>query len=228
MARPSKLTPEVQERICQVLRDGETLDVAARAGGITYQTFLNWKALGKAAGEGLYFDFYLAVEDAEPAFRTEQTAIVAGAARGGQTITETRVVTKRRMMGGESDEELDDFLKEMGMRAREGQRLTEAEARTMLIPVEETTTVITKTTLPNWRAALEMLQRRAPGAWNKTTTLKLDNNDLGEKLAAMGIAFDEWIRYVTEQFLELRQQYALADSGGGAGESAGTGGTGAD
>lgn len=42
MARKSKLTPGVQQRIVQAIELGATYELAASYGGITYQTFRVW------------------------------------------------------------------------------------------------------------------------------------------------------------------------------------------
>lgn len=43
MARPSKFTPEVQTRLCQLLHAGNTHEVAAEACGIDVSTFYTWR-----------------------------------------------------------------------------------------------------------------------------------------------------------------------------------------
>lgn len=43
MARPTKLTPEVQETICKAIRIGATYQAAAEAAGISYETFNEWR-----------------------------------------------------------------------------------------------------------------------------------------------------------------------------------------
>ena len=43
MARPTKLTPEVQELICKAIRIGATYQAAAEAAGISYETFNEWR-----------------------------------------------------------------------------------------------------------------------------------------------------------------------------------------
>ena len=43
MARPTKLTPEVQELICKAIRIGATYQAAAEAAGISYDTFNEWR-----------------------------------------------------------------------------------------------------------------------------------------------------------------------------------------
>jgi len=44
MARPSKLTPEVEERILEYLRAGNRRNVAVRAAGVGESTFFHWMA----------------------------------------------------------------------------------------------------------------------------------------------------------------------------------------
>ncbi len=58
MARPSKLTKELQQQIGESVALGLTYALAAASAGITYQSFNNWMAKGKNAKSGEYFDFY--------------------------------------------------------------------------------------------------------------------------------------------------------------------------
>ena len=61
MPRRPKLTPEVQERICQAIATGATYEHAAAYGGITFQTLNDWRktkplfseALKDAEGRGV-------------------------------------------------------------------------------------------------------------------------------------------------------------------------------
>lgn len=48
MARPTKLTPDVQKRIVQGIQLGATYELAAQAAGISYNSFNNWMNRGKA------------------------------------------------------------------------------------------------------------------------------------------------------------------------------------
>jgi len=57
MAAKSKLTPDVQNRICQAITMGAIYEHAAAYGGITYETFRVWREKNPA--------FSLAVKDAE-------------------------------------------------------------------------------------------------------------------------------------------------------------------
>lgn len=48
MAAPSKLTPSTLARIVQALRLGATFELAAQYGGVSYDTFNNWRKRGAA------------------------------------------------------------------------------------------------------------------------------------------------------------------------------------
>lgn len=65
MARPSKLTPAVQERLLEAIKAGSYYEEAAAYAGITYQTFRNWMIAGEKAKSGLQFEFFEAVTRAE-------------------------------------------------------------------------------------------------------------------------------------------------------------------
>ena len=43
MARPTKLTPEVEERLVRAISVGASYKDASACAGISYQTFLNWR-----------------------------------------------------------------------------------------------------------------------------------------------------------------------------------------
>jgi hypothetical protein len=43
MARPTKLTPEVQDAICNAIRHGATYQAASEAAGVAYDTFNEWR-----------------------------------------------------------------------------------------------------------------------------------------------------------------------------------------
>jgi hypothetical protein len=62
--RPTKLTPEVQERICTLLEQGHYYKVAARGAGIDYDTFREWVKKGNAAKSGMFHEFSCAVKEA--------------------------------------------------------------------------------------------------------------------------------------------------------------------
>lgn len=64
MARPTKLTPEVQATICAALRDGNYRATSAAAAGIHRNTLIDWEKRGEQ-GEGIYADFLTAMQQAE-------------------------------------------------------------------------------------------------------------------------------------------------------------------
>ena len=58
MARPCKLTDEIQKKIGDNIALGLTYSLAAEAAGITYKTFNDWMNKGKTEKSGKYFEFY--------------------------------------------------------------------------------------------------------------------------------------------------------------------------
>lgn len=65
MGRRSKLTPEVQEKICEYVRQGLTYEIAARAAGISESTFYRWRERGEKARGGKFREFWEALKRAE-------------------------------------------------------------------------------------------------------------------------------------------------------------------
>lgn len=65
MGRPTKLTPEVQERICQAIRAGNYYESACAYAGIAYSTFREWMVKGEKAKSGKYREFMEAIKKAE-------------------------------------------------------------------------------------------------------------------------------------------------------------------
>ena len=57
MARPTKLTPEIQLKIGDGISLGLTYALAANSAGISYQTFNSWYQKGRTEKAGKYFDF---------------------------------------------------------------------------------------------------------------------------------------------------------------------------
>jgi transposase len=57
MARPSKLTPDIQQRIGENIALGMTYRLAAEAAGITYKTLNQWMQRGKNSTSGKYYQF---------------------------------------------------------------------------------------------------------------------------------------------------------------------------
>jgi hypothetical protein len=57
MARPSKLTSEIQQRIGDNIALGLTYRLAAESVGITYKTLNEWNQKGQTEKSGKYFEF---------------------------------------------------------------------------------------------------------------------------------------------------------------------------
>lgn len=78
--RKSKLTPERQERICELLRAGNYAGVAAKAAGIAESTFYAWIERGEKARTGAFAEFAEAVKKAEAEGETAALEIIQTAA----------------------------------------------------------------------------------------------------------------------------------------------------
>jgi transposase len=65
MGRPTKLTPEVQERLCEAIAAGNYYEPACAYAGVAYSTFMHWKTQGETAKSGPYRQFLEAVKEAE-------------------------------------------------------------------------------------------------------------------------------------------------------------------
>jgi len=83
MARPTKLTPEVQEAIIKAVSAGATLDAAAGSAGVSYDTFNRWMKRGAKASSGEFCEFYKAVTIAAAQVRVNMASTIALAAAKG-------------------------------------------------------------------------------------------------------------------------------------------------
>lgn len=63
--RPTKLTPELQDAICKLVRRGVPKHRAARLSGISEHSFHGWLARGREEEDGIYRRFFEAVSEAE-------------------------------------------------------------------------------------------------------------------------------------------------------------------
>jgi hypothetical protein len=75
-----KLTPELQTRICDLLRLSGRVDASAVAVGISRDTFYLWMKKGREQSSGVYHDFVEAVEQAQAEGETECVKIIRKAA----------------------------------------------------------------------------------------------------------------------------------------------------
>ena len=75
MARPSKLTDEVQDRIVRAIRAGNYAEAACHSAGISSSTFYRWMTRGDAEA-GAYRVFREAVLQAEAEAEVHAVAII--------------------------------------------------------------------------------------------------------------------------------------------------------
>jgi len=73
MARRSKLTDEVTQRVCDALSIGVPRSTAAQAAGISERTLYSWLERGENQNRGRYLQFLQAVQAAET--QAEMTAM---------------------------------------------------------------------------------------------------------------------------------------------------------
>jgi len=87
MARPTKLTPAVEERIARAIRAGNYPEVAARHAGVHPSTYYRWLERGGLDGEAPeddpYRHFRAEVERALADSEAAEVGLIAQAARGG-------------------------------------------------------------------------------------------------------------------------------------------------
>jgi hypothetical protein len=76
VARPTKLTPSVAERIVTAIRAGNYAEQAASAAGISPATYYRWMKAGEKAPHGHKRDFYEAVKSAEAEAEVYAVAII--------------------------------------------------------------------------------------------------------------------------------------------------------
>jgi hypothetical protein len=91
--RPTKLTPQVQKRLCALLVGGNYRDHACECCNISYDAFIQWIKRGRREGKGLYFQFLVAVKRAEAQSFKNALQTIRKAAKGGQVV-ERRTVTR--------------------------------------------------------------------------------------------------------------------------------------
>jgi len=76
VARPTKLTAEVQERIVTAIRAGNYAEQSARAARISPATYYRWIKAGEGAANGIQRNFYKAVKIAEAEAEVYAVAII--------------------------------------------------------------------------------------------------------------------------------------------------------
>jgi transposase len=81
--RPTKLTPETQEKIVRAVRAGNYLETAAAHAGVRKQTLHDWLHRGANARTGIYREFSDAIQKALADAETSEVALITKAASDG-------------------------------------------------------------------------------------------------------------------------------------------------
>ena len=95
MARPCKLTPELQQRIGDNIALGLTYSLAAEAAGITYKTFNLWMQRGQAEKSGKYYLFYKYIQKCNADAAKVLLERINEAAKAGDTQMCTWILERR-------------------------------------------------------------------------------------------------------------------------------------
>ena len=81
MGRKTKLTSELQTKICDIVSTGNYIETACQACGLTKQTYFNWLKWGEEGKIGINFDFFDAVKKAEAQAENELVETIKKASR---------------------------------------------------------------------------------------------------------------------------------------------------
>ncbi len=84
MARPSKLTPEIQAKIVEAITAGNYLETSARYAGVGVATFYTWMSKGEGKhAKSPYKEFREAVEKARADAEVRNIALIQRTAQEG-------------------------------------------------------------------------------------------------------------------------------------------------
>jgi len=162
MARPTKLTPELQTELVKVLQTGATIEDACTHVGIGKSTFYLWQAIGQACEDGIehpqkpryvkdrqpYIEFLDAITRAQ--IRTKVLAITV--------LRQALVPTEQ------TSETIETFSETRLLKT-----VDKKTGKIIQVPYEytRTTTRNSVTTFPgNTQVAIEVLKRRYPDEWS--------------------------------------------------------------
>ncbi len=87
--RPTKLTPSVQDTICQFIAAGNYIGVACKAAGIDHATYDRWLVKAEQNKSSIYAKFAEAVKRAESEAETRNVLLIAKMAAGGSPVRRT-------------------------------------------------------------------------------------------------------------------------------------------
>lgn len=83
MAPPTKLTPELQQKICEFVKAGSYPEASIVAAGVSPRTARRWLERGDKARSGPYHDLVLAMARAHAIAKVAKVAVVSKAANAG-------------------------------------------------------------------------------------------------------------------------------------------------
>ena len=151
IGKPTKLTPEVQERMVQLLKAGNRLELCADECGIDYTTHRNWIKRGEAEllrlgsprtkekeSEVIFVEYFNAIKKATALAEISNVAVIQKSARGG-TEVETQTI--------------ESYTPDGKLKSRK---------------------VIRKMQPPDWTAAAWWLERRMPHVYGRQDRLKVE------------------------------------------------------
>jgi hypothetical protein len=95
MARPCKLTAELQQRIGDNIALGLTYKLAAEAAGITYKTFNEYMNRGKTEKSGKYYQFYIHIKKCNADGARKLLESLNAAAKAGNCTVCTWILERR-------------------------------------------------------------------------------------------------------------------------------------
>jgi len=93
--RPTRLTAEVQRKVCEAVLLGCTYDIAASYAGISQRSLFTWLARGRDGHSKLFEDFYAAVKNAEAMNAVRNLASIAQAAKEGNWTAAAWMLERR-------------------------------------------------------------------------------------------------------------------------------------
>ena len=98
IGRPTKLTPQLQEKICSYIAQGNYLVTACNAVGIDYLTYNNWTKWAEEQadnGGGIYLDFLHATKRAEAQAEASRVARIEASGKTGNWLADMTHLERR-------------------------------------------------------------------------------------------------------------------------------------
>lgn len=96
--RPTKLTPEIAERICSALRIGASIDIAAHHAGVHRDSIYRWLQRGEQEFKGAYAAFFEQTQRARADCQISALAIIKKASLAGD-VKAAMFLLERRFPG---------------------------------------------------------------------------------------------------------------------------------